>query len=179
MWTYFRLSGRSTIIGQRSTSPRRNASSELVPVSTHCRDTPARRAASLTVSTASPEKPLGVRICTGGTCSKPMRRVRCGIRGVRMVKYQNAIEAANPTEVRINSLRLAWRKIESTIKTLLSWADPSGRTFHSDRQPAYRKAYRQSLLREVPGALPLVAASAVLPYPNDIRLPGTTGQNGP
>ena len=73
-----------------------------------------------------------------------------------MVKYQNAIKAANPTEVRINSLRLAWRKIESTINTLLSWAGPPGRTFHSDRQPAYRKAYRQLLLPEVPGALPLV-----------------------
>ena len=35
MWTRFRRSGKSAINGQRSTSPFWNASSELVPVSTH------------------------------------------------------------------------------------------------------------------------------------------------
>ena len=74
--------------GQRSTRPRRNDSSELAPVSIHSMDMPARLAASLTASTASPAKPRSVRIWTGGTLSKPIRSVCRGIAGIRVVEYQ-------------------------------------------------------------------------------------------
>jgi hypothetical protein len=104
------------MIGHRSTRPRRNASSELVPVSTHCRDTPARFAASRMVSTASPEKPLSVRICTGGICSKPIRRVHLGTRGVRIAAYQNASEATDAAEAKIRAPRLKPLEIDGNLK---------------------------------------------------------------
>ena len=56
--TNFRRWGKSTINGQRSTSPLRKASSELVPVSTQSSSIPARLAAPLTISTLRPEKPF-------------------------------------------------------------------------------------------------------------------------
>jgi hypothetical protein len=49
-----------------------------------------------------------------------MRKVRSGIRGVRKAKYQNAIEVANPTEIKNSDLGLTRCKIESTINLLPS-----------------------------------------------------------
>src|SRR5215471_5187894 len=116
--TRFRRSGKSTIKGQRSTSPFRKASSELVPVSTHSSLIPARFAASFTVSTARPEKPFSVRIWTGGLVSKPMRRGRGGIGGNRVAKYHNATAPTIPAASRTAPARLQ-AETGSTLTTPL------------------------------------------------------------
>jgi hypothetical protein len=114
-WRCFRRSDRLAINGQRSTSPRWSASSELVPVSTHCRRMPARFAASFTVSTARPEKPLSVRIWTGGFCSKPIRRGRLGIGGSLVAKYHDAKAPATPTAHKSGLMRLKKSACSDTL----------------------------------------------------------------
>src|SRR5436190_23908142 len=111
--TYFRRYGKSTINGQRSTSPFRKASSELVPVSTHSSLIPARFAASFTVSTARPEKPFSVRIWTGGLLSNPMRSVRWGIGGGRVERYQDATTVTLVPTASINATPLHFGETEN------------------------------------------------------------------
>src|SRR6266850_6082465 len=131
MWTRFRRSGKSAINGQRSTSPFWNALSELVPVSTHFNLTPARFAASFTVSTARPVKPLSVRIWTGGLSSKPMRRGRCGSGGRRVVKYQSAGAATTAAAKKIAFPCLNQPEIGSTLMARFC-PDTASETFSSD-----------------------------------------------
>src|SRR5689334_2891683 len=63
---------------------------------------------------ARPPKPLAVRTWKGGFTSKPMRRVRFGIGGIRFAKYQSAKPPKIPAAIRRELARLDRWKIEST-----------------------------------------------------------------